>query len=311
MPCTAPNVTVRVPGLTRNRKPARKFLGSALTFFGMKKATARTSQDVKLIPCQQCMSCRLDKSLDWALRLTYEQRFWETSSFVTLTYDETNVPTSISGPRLTTFIKDLRRRLDYRDLGKIKFFGIGEYGDRKGRPHYHAIIYGGPFAYSPECQTEPSRSGGLQWTSPHIEAVWPEGRHRISEVTFESAAYVARYALKKIKGASASAHYGEKLPEFMRCSNGLGGLHFEQWKTDLYPAGTVIKDGREIQAPKYFDRLIEKQNPELWEQTKKEREKTQKIFETVEDYIRYSKRKLDEGRVKGLIAKQQLKREIE
>lgn len=311
MPCTHPNASVQVPGKTRYGKPARKFLGSALSLFAFKPDLARTNPTLKLLPCQQCMSCRLDKSLDWALRLTYEQRSWSTSTFLTLTYDETNVPVSISGPRMTTFIKDLRRRLDYRGLGKIKFFGVGEYGEKKGRPHYHLIVYGGPFAYSRECEKEPSRSGGAQWTNEHIAAVWTEGRHRLSEVTFESAAYVARYALKKVTGTAASSHYGEKLPEFMQCSNGLGRLHFDRWKEDIYPAGSVIKDGREIQAPKYFDRLIEKFCPELWAETKKEREKTQKCFQTVEEYVRYSKRKLDEGRVKGLIAKQTLKREIE
>jgi len=311
MPCTHPNVTLQVPGLSKNLKPNRKFLGSALTFFGTKKLNQKTSHKLKLIPCQQCMSCRLDKSLDWALRLTYETKFWPTSSFVTLTYDNEHATDSISGPRLTTFIKDLRRRLDYRGLGKIKFFGIGEYGEKKGRPHYHAIIYGGPFEYTPGAEAEPARGGGKQWTSEHIQAVWEEGIHRISEVTFESAAYVARYALKKITGAPASAHYGSKAPEFMRCSNGLGRLHFEQWKKDIYPAGTIIREGRAISAPKYFDRLIEQTDPEMWEHTQKERQASQKFFDTVDEYVQHAKRRLDEGRVKGLIVKQTLKRKIE
>jgi len=322
MACEKPNVSVRVPGLSKNGKPNRLFLGSALTFFSGKESQKKVADHVSLIPCQQCAGCRLDKSKEWAVRILYEAKQHETSTFITLTYDDNHVPNSLSGPRITTFIKDLRSRLDYRvkkghlkkGLNKIKFFAIGEYGEKKKRPHYHAILFGGPFACDDPSSTseEPSRSGGAQWSHSDISAVWPEGRHRISEVTFESAAYVARYSLKKITGASASAHYGTRAPEFLRLSKGVGKTWFDNWHEDTYPQGTVILSGRpEITAPKYYDRLLEKADPELFKETKEAREKNRKKPEPVEDYLKHAHRRNTEGRVRGLNIKNQLKREIE
>lgn len=320
MACEFPNVSVRVPGLSKNGKPNRLFLGSALTFFSGKESEKKVADHVTLIPCQQCAGCRLDKAKEWAVRILYEAKQHEISTFLTLTYDEQHVPDSLSGPRISTFIKDLRSRLDYRakkgDLkkhaSKIKFFAIGEYGEKKKRPHYHAILFGGPFAQENGDPQEPSRSGGAQWTHPDIAAVWPEGRHRISEVTFESAAYVARYSLKKITGDRARSHYGDRAPEFLRLSKGVGKAWFQDWYQDVYPAGTVVMAGRpEISAPRYYDRLLEKIDSQLFQETKEEREKNRKKHETVEEYLKHAHRRNTEGRVRGLKIKNQLKREIE
>lgn len=319
MACEKPNVSVRVPGLSKNGKPNRKFLGSAIAFFGLKDISKKVGEHVALVPCGQCMGCRLDKSKEWAIRILQETKEHETSIFITLTYDEANVPVSLDGPRITTFIKDLRRRLDYRvekgelpeEQKKIKFFAIGEYGEKKGRPHYHAILFGGPFARKNGNDEEPSRSGGAQWTHDDISAVWSEGIHRISEVTFESAAYVARYSLKKITGAAASSHYGDRAPEFLRLSKGVGKSWIDNWYQDIYPQGTVVMPGRpETLAPRYYDRVLEKLNPALLEETKTEREKNRKKHETVEDYLEHSERRNREGRVRGLNMKNQLKREL-
>lgn len=321
MACEKPNVMTRMRMKTLTGKQSLKFRGSAQKYFDKQKhcPEGKVPENVILIPCQQCAGCRLDKSKEWAIRILYEAKKHETSTFVTLTYDEKHKKDSLDGPRITTFIKDLRARLDYKvktkvlekEQAKIKFFAIGEYGEKKGRPHYHAILFGGPFGRQNGNDEEPSRSGGAQWTHPDIEAVWPEGRHRISEVNFESAAYVARYSLKKITGDRAASHYGDKTPEFLRLSKGVGKAWFEDWYQDIYPQGTVILPERpEILAPKYYDRLLEKIDPALLEETKKEREKNRKKHETIKDYLEHSERRNREGRVRGLKIKSTLKREL-
>jgi len=175
MACEKPNVSVVVPGLSRNGKPNRKFLGAATNVFSGEQLHQKVGEHVSLIPCGQCAGCRLDKSKEWAIRILYETRNHETSTFLTLTYDEKHVPDSISGPRITTFIKDLRARLDYKqktkqikeEHAKIKFFAVGEYGEKKGRPHYHAILFGGPFGREStgSNQTRPARTNS--WLLPH------------------------------------------------------------------------------------------------------------------------------------------------
>lgn len=77
------------------------------------------------------------------MRLLLEMRRYEYSYFVTLTYsnltlprNENGVPT-LSKSDLQKFFKRLRKRISF------KYFAVGEYGEDKGRPHYHAIIMTG------------------------------------------------------------------------------------------------------------------------------------------------------------------------
>ncbi|QKI28897.1 VP4 [Kummerowia striata gokushovirus] len=323
MACQEPSVAVVMPGMTANGKACLKFCGSAKAFFSGKLSEkqraagvaglTKVSRDrVKILPCKQCLGCRLERSRIWACRIIHETKFHDCSSFLTLTYDDKNLVESLDRSRIQTFFRDLRRRLDYRSLGKLKFYYVGEYGEKTGRPHYHAILFGGPFGRSQCREEEPARGGSPQWSSEHIGAVWPEGLHRISEVTFESAAYVARYALKKVTGAAARAHYGARAPEFGQPSQGVGKKWFEAWKDDTYPAGTVVFPGRgEFMAPEYYDRLLEKVDPALFARVKDERARGRKIFETIDDYLSHTERRYREGVVAGLRAKACLVRGVE
>lgn len=76
------------------------------------------------------------------------------------------------------------------------------------------------------------------------------------ELTFESAAYAARYITKKISGPEADTHYnvidletGEvyssKIPEFIDMSRrpGIGKPFYEKFKTDIFPSDEVILRG--------------------------------------------------------------------
>lgn len=314
MACRKPNVMLRQPGRSESGEARWLFVGGALKFFSDKSRSTRVSKEnVQLVKCHQCVCCRLERSADMATRLIHQKKFHEVSSFLTLTYDDKHVPSdgSLSRPRIQTFFKDLRARLDYYDLGKLKFVYVGEYGEKKDRPHYHAIVFGGPFRREDCNLEEPSRSGGAQWSSEHIASVWKDGRHRISEVTYESAAYVARYSLKKVTGDLAPSHYGGRTPEFLQVSQGLGREWFEAWKEDTYPQGTVILDDErgEVITPRYYDRLLKKVDPVLYEKTRELRKEKLEKFESVEDYLRNSERRYREGVVKGLRAKACLKRE--
>ena len=124
-------------------------------------------------------------------------------------------------------------------------------------------------------QIHSSRSGFPQYESVSLNKLWGKGNCTISEVTFESAAYCARYILKKITGKGSRFHYQGRKPEFVTMSRrpGIGAAYFEEYKDDMYPNDLVVPDiGRpESLPPKYFDKLLEKADPALFALVKKNR----------------------------------------
>jgi len=93
------------------------------------------------IPCRQCLSCRLNRSSEWQTRLIHEGKRHSSKIFLTLTYDNENLPEfgSLQTRHLQLFIKRLRKAIAPI---KIRYYACGEYGDTTRRAHYHAIIYG-------------------------------------------------------------------------------------------------------------------------------------------------------------------------
>ena len=92
-------------------------------------------------------------------------------------------------------MKKLRKALG-KNGKRIRFFHCGEYGESTSRPHYHAIIFGYDFPDKKKWRT--TDRGDILYRSPLLETLWDKGSSEIGSVTFESAAYVARYSLKKI-----------------------------------------------------------------------------------------------------------------
>jgi len=252
------------------------------------------------VPCGGCIGCRIDRSSSWATRLMHEARYHEKKCFLTLTYNDVWLPQngSLEKNAQKPFFKKLRARLDYdflrehadrpkdqqkmllqafRRVNPIKYFWCGEYGDTSARPHYHAIVYGVDF---PDRRKHSKNSRGDQlWVSDTLEDIWSYGHCQIGEVTQESCAYVARYIMKKVTGDRAEEHYqrispeGEIYqlePEYIRMSlkNGIGKQHYEKYKDDFYPRDHAVVNGRKVPVPKYYDRLLERENPELLEDLK-------------------------------------------
>lgn len=149
----------------------------------------------------------------------------------------------------------------------------GEYGGETWRPHYHALIFG----WDPPDKSLFKRQRGVSvFLSPTITRLWGMGHCTVGTVTFESAAYVARYVMKKMRGPEASGYYseldpytGELLPlkpEYTRMSlrgdcaagGGIGAEWFARHKSDFLPADEVIHDGKRFKVPKYYDTLFER-----------------------------------------------------
>lgn len=233
------------------------------------------------IPCGGCVGCRLDRSGQWAIRLHHESKLHETSCFVTLTYDDLHLPDSGSlvKKHCQDFMKRLRRRHAYHNNGaQLRYYLCGEYGDDTGRPHYHAILFGVDFA---DKRKHSKGSNGDQiYTSEVLDGLWRFGHCYIGSVTPESCGYVSRYIMKKVTGDLAEDHYrrvnletGEVfdlLPEYNDMSRrpGIGKGYFDQYKKDFFPRDSAVVKGKERKVPKYYDRLLERSDPDLLDEIK-------------------------------------------
>lgn len=218
------------------------------------------------LPCGQCIGCRLNYSRQWAIRIVHEAEMHDENCFITLTFNNEHLetrsnPMSLDVTEYQRFMKRLRKR-----FGKnIRFFHCGEYGDQNKRPHYHAIIFGFDFK---DKKLWTNRDGVKLYTSEALQELWPYGFSTIGEVTFQSAAYVARYIMKKWKGEGAEDHYtrwcpltGEGTtvtPEYCTMSRrpGIGKTWLEKYKSDVYPHDYVVINNHKVKPPRYYDSLL-------------------------------------------------------
>jgi len=218
------------------------------------------------LPCGQCIGCRLKRSREWAIRCVHEASLNDVNCFLTLTYDDSKVVMwSLFYDHFQDFIKRLRARFSNV---RVRFYMCGEYGDEFKRPHYHALLFG--FDFLDKVPLSKSPGGSQMYRSPVLEELWPYGFSSVGAVTFESAAYVARYCTKKITGSPSLSHYqivdtetGEvrfdRAPEFshMSLKPGIGADWLARYRTDVYPAGKVVRwGGASFNAPRYYDELI-------------------------------------------------------
>lgn len=235
------------------------------------------------LPCGQCHGCRLERSRQWAIRCMHEAQMHKDNCFITLTYsadregyrpDRMCDGVSLEYRDFQKFIRRLRKAWP-RD--KIRFYMCGEYGENFSRPHFHACLFGFNFP-----DREPLRLIGQSklFSSAQLTKLWGHGFCSIGEVTFESAAYIARYCMKKINGDMALPHYTDpdtgqvRSPEFnhMSLKPGIGASWFTRFHGDVYPSDEVIVRGREMRPPRYYDKKIADMYPEMLEDVKLQRE---------------------------------------
>lgn len=224
------------------------------------------------LPCGQCIGCRLERSRQWAVRCVHESKMHEHSCFITLTYDDEKLDrTFLVYEDFQKFMKRLRKR-----YGAVRFFACGEYGGENGRPHFHALLFGVFFEDRKfEC-TLPS--GSSIFSSAILQRLWPFGFSSVGDLTFESAAYVARYACKSAHEGHSGKRRSVKLgivdeetgefsafvPEFVRMSlkPGIGATFFEKYKSEIFGRDggfdRVVINGVEALPPRYYDKLLER-----------------------------------------------------
>jgi hypothetical protein len=199
------------------------------------------------------------------------------NSFITLTYSEEkiNKNKTLEHRDWQNFAKKLRHK-----KGPFRYYMCGEYGDLNRRPHYHACLFGIDF---PDNKTyKQNENGNWLYTSPTLDALWPQGQTTIGALTRETADYTARYILKKLTGQMASAYdivdddgvITRLKPEYNRMSThpGIGATWHENFHKDLQIDDCIYLHGGIKQTiPRYYDKLNERKGYDL-SQTKAERQ---------------------------------------
>lgn len=183
---------------------------------------------------------------------------------------------------LFRFPKSKKHKITYQHTD-IRFYMSGEYGEQTGRPHYHAAIFGYDFRDKKYWRTT---RGGKLYNSQQANRLWRKGNVVIGELTFESAAYIARYITTKVTGTSpeakakSKAKYEttdlntgeiiERKKEYNRMSlrPAIGATWLEKYKTDVYPQGVVVSRGHKALPPRYYDKKLEAAEPLIHEEMK-------------------------------------------
>lgn len=251
---------------------------------------------VHKVPCGECNGCRIKRANEWKNRIMHEARYFQRKSFITLTYDAEHLPPNrtLVVKHFQDFMKRLRmklyrgvpnerglelRAMDSNAIGPrlengsfrsdptgieyiqgIKYFACGEYGEAKGRPHYHAVLLGWDWPDKHSIPNNPWAQDAL-YGSPLLAELWGQGNVTIGDVTPKSAAYVAAYTMKKVyKHADAEYKDTGRIPPFNLMSKGIGARFFEDFRTDIYPADQIVSehDSSTQQVPRYYDKQLEK-----------------------------------------------------
>lgn len=249
---------------------------------------------VMLIPCGQCIGCRIRQREDWTTRIELEAYDYpkEEVWFITLTYNDDHVPGMIvktgeimrkvqytwkpeeklpSSVQILLYedIQKFLKRLRKAYKGKLRYFVAGEYGEQTARPHYHMILYG----WRPtDLENLYKIHHNGYYTSKWLADLWGMGQVQIAQAVPETYRYVAGYVTKKmyeIDGKKANAYYelGQTKPfACMSLKPGLGDHYYQEHKAEIWRQGYIqCTNGKRAQIPRYYEKQMEAENPQrLW-----------------------------------------------
>lgn len=228
-----------------------------------------------IVPCGNCIGCRLDYSATWADRLLCESLDKE-AFFITLTYDEENINYSdlsgfptIKNDDITDFIIQLRNK--FRDK-HIRYACASEYGDDNLRPHCHFILFGLSFDDLRLNYYKVNGLGQPMYTSEVFDELWKFGFNCVAVASYESMAYTARYIIKKQKGINETEYSDIAIePPNFRMSRrpGIGYDWFNENYQELFENGFVsvprnIKASGKITPNRYFTKLLKDKDSSLY-----------------------------------------------
>lgn len=190
------------------------------------------------VPCGKCFECVKRRRNDWYIRALIESRYRRFTYFGLLTYAEVGM--SLHKRDIQLFLKRLRS-YGY----KFSYMIVGEYGEKKDRPHWHCLIFADdPVSYS------------------HISQAWKGGyetdevRNKAGWIRFEliRSARSIRYTVKYVY------KYAGIDPRFVLMVSknpAIGKSFLVNQAFYLKNETTALQvDGRKMAMPRYYKRKI-------------------------------------------------------
>lgn len=221
------------------------------------------------VPCGSCAHCRRQRAIEWKTRLIHESAYHDDAVFVTLTYDPEAIPEDFDLDKAVAqrWLKRVRKALGER---RIRYYLVGEYGEKRGRPHYHAIVFG-------------MKACGECWScGPHygpdtpkgdcevLRDSWSNGFVDVGNVCPTTIGYVTGY----IQKALYTPELKGRVRPFSLMSQGLGREYVNEYREQLVSMRGVTINGKEVGLPKYYRKKLPEITTEmLLEDGREERER--------------------------------------
>jgi len=239
------------------------------------------------LPCGKCPECCKDYYTSWATRGSRELMKWDTTLFVTLTYDDGHLvdflgekivsplapgapAPSLNKKHVQDFIKRVKKANGSTKENLIRQIYCGEYGTRTGRPHYHAILFNCDFTDRKPHRKTPQ--GDQVFTSEKLSELWGKGFVEFGIAQPGSIAYLFKYVLKK------KSRKEKKQPlivekdgitwevnhEFIEASRNPG---IGAWMRDSasIKKGYLSVNGVKSKLPKYYMEWLRKNDPNTFD----------------------------------------------
>lgn len=215
------------------------------------------------LPCRKCSECLQKRSKELAVQSVFEARSRPDNCVLILTYDNEHLgENKLDYSHVQEFQKRLRRYVQYTYNKKIRFLTVGEYGDKKGRMHWHMIVFG----WKPEKTAEGMEMyyGGKfnadpRWRSRKLDSLWQRGYVDVDHASDGNIFYVSRYVHKKfVKGMDLDCTLPLDRSEKKTSSMGLGLNYFLTHLKTFIRRKRIDLVGYKYKIPRYYMDLLKK-----------------------------------------------------
>lgn len=280
------------------------YIKEQIDLYNYKAVKSNMNHRIIQVPCNHCYACKLNKSAQKATEATLESYYYSDNYFITLTYDNENLPykqeiqikernsddiityfndsdlhPTLIPEHIKTFNNSLRKHFERLGHTGIKVIYCGEYGEETERPHYHEILINCPINPKYFYDFHIDTNFKTHWKTKEISDIWGKGMIDVAESEWSTVAYVARYCMKGITDLHTKEEYYNMAmyPEFMRSSINLGKRYYEEHKNEIYKTDEIIMKTIKgnigsNKPPKLFDKWFEKEKPEEFRKIKLSRQ---------------------------------------
>lgn len=209
-----------------------------------------------LLPCGKCSECISKRAIEWAYRAKHEISLHKQNCFITLTYNDENLP-PMKVEEIKYGFQCFMKRLRKKIKKPVRYMVSHEFGTLNYRPHHHAIIFG--WEPSNQIKYKRTKGGSIIFRSKELEDLWSVGHSSVGTANERTAYYIASYSLKGKHHNYTDPKTGEsiRLSDCMDASKrpAIGYEYFAKNMEQLINADEPL--------PRYYLKRLLIENPQL------------------------------------------------